>query len=113
MSGSERGVVAAGAEASASGTKPDAFWAEASAASNFPTLPRGASFGFEVGGGCGLVLCGRRLERSVLATVTGFILCSLVGGEVAVCMVGGSGGCDFDRRDVCCLINSGSQILVV
>ena len=59
LSGSDRGVVAAGvgasqekADASAPGTKPGAF-AEASAAKIFPTLPRGDCFGF---GGIGLVV---------------------------------------------------------
>ena len=81
LSGSDRGVVAAGADASAPGTKPGAFCAEASAASIFPTLPRGDCFGLVVGYGCDLVLCERLLERIVLASVTGLILCSMVGGK--------------------------------
>ena len=76
LSGSDRGVVAAGADASAPGTKPGAF-AEASTASIFPTLPRGDCFGLVVGYGCDLDLCGRLLERMVPASVTGFSLCGV------------------------------------
>ena len=84
LSGSDRGVVAAGADASAPGTKPGAFCAGASAASMFPTLPRGDCIGLVVGYGCDLDLCGRLLERMVPASVTGFILCGICGGKCSI-----------------------------
>ena len=97
FSGMDRGVVGAGgwlywtsqekadasAFASAPGTKPGAF-AEASAASIFPTLPRGDCFGLVVGYGCDLDVCGRLLERMVPASVTGFILCWICGGKCKI-----------------------------